>query len=70
MIQKKTPSERALMGTSMYATSRSLIIRAIKEKNPNISEANLRKELFLAFYGDDFTLEAKEKILHCLTFSG
>ena len=32
MIQKKTPLERILMGSSMYETSKQLVIRAIKRK--------------------------------------
>ncbi len=63
MIQKKSPSERLKMGSSMYETSKYLVTRAIKEKNPTISIPDLRKELFLAFYADDFTPEQQEKII-------
>ncbi len=63
MIQRKTPIERLQMGVSMYQTSKYLIIRAIKEKNPDISEVDLRKALFIHFYGDDFNPIQREKIL-------
>jgi hypothetical protein len=63
MIRAKSPSERAMMGCSMYETSRYLVTRGILEQNPMISKAELRKELFLKFYGSDFTLEEKERIL-------
>ena len=54
MFQRKSPEERLKMGWSMYETSKYLILRGIKEKDPHISKADLRKELFLTFYGDDF----------------
>lgn len=62
MIQQKTPIERMRMGWSMYETSKSLVIRAILEENPNISKADLRKEIFLRFYRNDFSPAEREKI--------
>lgn len=66
MIRNKTFLERAEMGCSMYQTSKQLIIRAILEENPSISEISLRQQLFLKFYGNDFNEEEKEKILQYL----
>lgn len=66
MIQQKTPEERAKMGCSMYQTSRTLVIRYIKENNPNISPSELRQEIFLKFYRNDFSQEQIEKILQHL----
>ncbi len=66
MIRKKTPLERLEMGCSMYATSKQLIIRAILEENPGISEKGLRQQFFLKFYGNDFNEEEREKILQYL----
>lgn len=63
MIRKKTPSERLEMGCSMYETSKYLITRAILEANPEISKGDLKRELFLKFYGDDFDPETCEKII-------
>lgn len=63
LILKKTPSERVLMGCSMYETSRYLIKRFILENNPSISEKELRVEMFLKFYKDDFSAEECEKIV-------
>lgn len=62
MIRAKTPLERVKMGCSMYDTSRYLIIRSILENNPTISEKELRKEIFLKFYRDDFSREECERI--------
>jgi hypothetical protein len=66
MIRQKSPTERAEMGSSMYQTSKSLVIRAILEDNPGISQSHLRRELFLKFYCDDFDLIARDKIVRHL----
>lgn len=66
MISQKTPLERVMMGCSMYETSRQLIVRALRESNPQISENELRKEVFLKFYGNDFDPKTREKILEHL----
>lgn len=63
MLQERTPQERLEMGFSMNATSRFLVKRAILERNPNISPAALRQEMFLKYYEDDFSPEEREKIL-------
>lgn len=63
MIQMKSPIERLIMGSSMYETSKQLIIRAILENDPCISKADLRKEIFLKFYGNDYDLNQQEKII-------
>ena len=66
MFKTKTPSERLRMSWSMYETSKYLITRAILEKNPNISKAELRREIFLKFYRDDFDATERQKILDYL----
>ena len=67
MIFLKSPIERLKMGCSMCETSKLLVIHAIRENNPTISESELKKELFLRFYRDDFTPEQRKKILAYLT---
>lgn len=67
MIQEKTPEERALMGSSMYATSRYLVTQGILNNNPNISPLALRQKIFLTFYGDEFTESERKKILNYLS---
>jgi hypothetical protein len=63
MIGAKDPIERLKMGCSMYHTSRYLIERAILEKNPSISKVDLKKEIFLIFYRDDFSPEECQRII-------
>lgn len=66
MMMAKSPIERLKMGMSMFRTSQELAIRFIKEQNPDITPAQLRQELFLKFYRDDFTEKQREKILKYL----
>jgi hypothetical protein len=60
MIMKKTPEERFRMGLSMLNTARRIVFSTIKDKE------RWREEMFLRFYGDEFTDEQKEKILNSL----
>ncbi len=62
IMQKKTPGERLKMGLSMIRASRYLITRFILQENPYISELELKKELFLKFYANDFAVSEQEKI--------
>lgn len=66
LLQKKTSTERYMMGWSMHETSKYLITQAIMKENPQFTETDLKKELFLRFYQDDFNEEQKEKILNHL----
>ncbi|MFI5344446.1 MAG: hypothetical protein ACHQUC_09525 [Chlamydiales bacterium] len=52
-----------MMSWSMHKTSKQLITCAIMEENPHYTEVDLKKELFLRFYRDDFNEEQQEKIL-------
>ena len=66
MIQLKSPEERLKMGCSMNETSRYLVTQAILKKEPDLSTTRLRQEIFLRYYGNDFNLESREKILRQL----
>lgn len=63
MFQEKSPTERLKMGCSMYETSKYLVARAIWENNNIYSVADLKQQLFLRFYGNDFDAETRQKIL-------
>jgi hypothetical protein len=60
MMMKKTPEERVKMCFSMLGTARRIVLSTIKDKK------NWRKEMFLRFYGDEFTPMQKEKIIYAL----
>lgn len=63
MLRRKSPSERLAMGCSMFDLSKQLIKRSVLRDRPNISDADLRKEVFLKFYGSDFNSVQQQKIL-------
>ena len=62
MIQQKSGSERFLMGCSMYETARSLVLSSIRAQHPNITSNQLKYEMFLRFYMEEFDSERLEKI--------
>ncbi|MCX5866854.1 MAG: hypothetical protein NT009_05110 [Proteobacteria bacterium] len=66
MMMKKSGQERLRMGFSMFETARSMVIAGIKNKNPNIGDKELKKEIFLHFYEEDFSPEEADKIIKSL----
>lgn len=60
MLMKKTPEERVKMCFSMLNAARRIVMSTIKDKK------NWRKEMFLRFYGDEFSPEQKKKIIYAL----
>lgn len=63
LISAKTPEERLKMGCSMYDFSRRLVIHSILKSQPHLSTAELNRELFLRFYGNDFNPAKRQEIL-------
>ena len=63
MIRRKTPEERLKMGCSMHALSRGLALRFILEGSPGLPPADLKRELFLKFYENDFDPAKRRKII-------
>lgn len=63
MMMSKTGQERLKMGFSMFEMARKQVLASIVNQNPNADPREIRKKLFLRFYGKDFTPEECEKIL-------
>lgn len=63
LMMKKTGEERLRMGFSMFDMARKQVLASILNQNPNADSKEIRKQLFLRFYGQDFTPEECEKIL-------
>ncbi|NUM63632.1 MAG: hypothetical protein HUU44_16105 [Ignavibacteriaceae bacterium] len=56
---KKTGEEKILIALKMFETARDIVISSL----PNdLSDKELKKELFLRFYGDEFDDIIQEKI--------
>ena len=66
MMIAKTPAERLMMACDMFDFSREIVEGSIREENPNISRSDMRRQLFLRFYGHEFDESSKEKILSFL----
>ena len=66
LIMNKSGEERLLMGCSMYDTARQIVCSAIYNNRPGIREKEMRKEIFLRFYGKEFSRDEREKVLSAL----
>jgi hypothetical protein len=64
MVQARPPGgARFKIASDMFDITRGLLIASIRAARPNISASELRQELFLRYYGDEFTPEQRERIL-------
>jgi hypothetical protein len=63
LLMQKSPEERLRMGCSMFSAARKIVVSSLAQRNVRRSRAELRRQIFLRFYGEDFTGAAKEKIL-------
>lgn len=63
MVMKKSGQERLKMGFSMFDMARKQVVASIKMDNPQSSKSDIKRELFLRFYGQDFSPEEQKKIL-------
>lgn len=67
LVMLKSNEQRLLMGCSMYDTARQIVKSAIYNQHPTITPEEMKKEIFLRFYGLEFSPSDKEKIF--LTFT-
>ena len=70
MILARSGEDRLKMGCSMHETAQALVIASLKEKTPNLTREELRRALFLRFYGGDFDKDMSEEILATLAKAG
>ena len=66
MMMKKRPAERLRMGCSMFDMAKRLVISSIRQKDRAVTPRNLKKEIFLRFYGNDFDRATQQKILRTI----
>lgn len=58
LMRRKSGVERLKMGADMFDMAKRLILISMQDR-----DVNVRQEIFLRFYGNDFSGERKEKIL-------
>lgn len=63
LMMSKTGQERLLMGCSMYDTAKEIVRSSIHNSRPGITEADMRREIFLRFYGREFSRTDREKLI-------
>ena len=63
LYSQKAPVERLVMGCSMFDFSRQLVISSLRQGDVPLSSADLRRQLFLRFYGTDFDARTRSEIL-------
>jgi len=66
LMMSKSGQERLLMGFSMYDTARQIVCSAIYNSRPEITDEEMKKEIFLRFYGREFSRADREKFLSVL----
>ena len=66
MMMERSGQERMKMGFSMFDMARRQVIASIKERNPNAGENDIKKEIFLRFYAQEFSPEDRERIPSCI----
>ena len=63
LFDKMTGDERMKIASDMFDTARTLVLASLDK---NLNDKEKRKALFLRFYGNDFSVDEKEKILSIL----
>jgi len=63
MMMRKSGQERLKMGFSMFEMARRQIMASIKMNKPDADIKHIRKEIFLRFYGEEFSKKEQERIL-------
>jgi hypothetical protein len=63
MLMQRTGAERLIMGCAMRDTARAFVEASLREQNPQATVADIRKGLFLRFYGHEFNAPTRDKIL-------
>lgn len=62
LMMAKSNEQRLLMGCSMYDTAKQIVQSAIYSQRPGITPEEMRKEIFLRFYGLEFSQADREKV--------
>ena len=61
LLMKRSGSDRLKMASDMFDTARALVRASLQGQN--LSESEIKKSIFIRFYGKDFTTVTLEKIL-------
>lgn len=63
MLATLTPTERVRMMAAMFDTARRILVSNIRANQPDISDVELRVQVFLRTYHDDYTPAERDRIV-------
>ena len=66
MMMEHAPLERLEMGCSMFDFAKQIVRSSILQSNPKSSAREMKREIFLRFYKQDFQPKQHKKILSIL----
>jgi len=66
LMMSKTGQQRLRMGCSMYDAAKQIVRSAIYNSRPGITDVDIKREIFLRFYGPEFSQADREKYLSVL----
>jgi len=66
MLMARSGGERVAMACGMFQMAREMMRASILADNPNATEREVRREIFLRTYGADFDPETLKKVLRGL----
>jgi len=66
LMMCKSGEKRLLMGCSMYDAAKQIVRSAICNSHPGITDAEIKREIFLRFYELEFSQADREKLLFAL----
>lgn len=66
LLMAKSKQARLRMGCAMFDTVKKIARSAILNQRPEITAGRMKAELFLRFYGGEFSAAEQEKILNGL----
>ena len=62
LMMLKSGEQRLFMACSMYDTAKQIVRSAIYNSHPEIIDSEMKKEIFIRFYGQEFSRAEREKI--------
>ncbi|MDA8146967.1 MAG: hypothetical protein M0Z27_13030 [Thermaerobacter sp.] len=69
LLMAKSGQERMLLGAAMYAQARKIVEASVRGYDPDASDREVRRQVFLRFYGRDFDAPTLQTILARLGLS-
>lgn len=70
LVMQRTEGERAMMAFEMFDMARVLMTADIRGRHPGISDDELRVEIFLRTYGNDFDEGERRRIVGRISGAG